>query len=105
MLRCREGYGDYRIHHSSFRSRCLILVAAVAALHHRDVALLLLLVVVFCGQGGRGGGGGGHFRGVTPGQREPFCAAAPVLARGDREQFVNALEALVEEVLQEQMIQ
>ena len=72
------------------------------------------LVVVFCvGEGGDGGGGsGGHFRGVTPaaGQREPAAfracadAAAPVVLAGggDREQFVNALEALVEEVLQEE---
>ena len=53
--------------------------------------------MVFCGDGG-----GGHFRGVTAGQRESL-AAAPVLPRGDREQFVNALEALVQEVLQEQV--
>ena len=66
------------------------------------------LVVVFCvGEGGDGGGG--HFRRVTPaatGQREPaafHACAAPILAGGDREQFVNALEALVEEVLQEEI--
>ena len=53
--------------------------------------------MVFCGDGG-----GGHFRGVTPGQRESL-GAAPVLPRGDREQFVNALEALVQEVLEEQV--
>ena len=69
--------------------------------------------MVFCvGEGGDGGGSGGHFRGVTPatGQREPAAfhacaAAAPVVLAGggDREQFVNALEALVEEVLQEEI--